>query len=130
MEPFGRKLFQLARKYRPALIAMSVLAALAVLLVGSSSNAEPPYTDSWGAAYGVSLEDENGSSLRSFRHAGDTFVLGYEGERYRVRISNHSSERVEAVLSVDGRDAVSGRVADYAGERGYIVPPHGSIVVD
>jgi hypothetical protein len=130
MASFGKRLFQLAQNYRPALVGIPVLAALAVLLVGGSSSAEPPYTDSWGAPYGVTLEDDNGSSLRSFRQAGETYVLGYEGERYKVRISNHSGERVEAVLSVDGRDAISGRVGDYAAQRGYIVPPHGSVVVD
>jgi hypothetical protein len=124
------RLFQLARNSRPALIGVPVLTALAVLLVGGSSSAESPHWDSWGASYRVSLENENGSTLRSFRHAGESFYLGYNGERYRVRISNHSGERVEAVLSVDGRDAISGRVGDYAEQRGYIVPPHGSIVVD
>jgi hypothetical protein len=130
MASLGVRLFQFVRNYRPALLGVSVLAAVAVLLVGGSSNAEPPYWDSWGAPYSVALENENGSTLRSFRHAGDTFYLGTDGERYRVRISNHSGERVEAVLSVDGRDAISGRVGDYADQRGYIVPPHGSIVVD
>lgn len=56
-------------------------------------------------------------------------MLGFEGERYDVRIRNSTSERVEAVLSIDGRDAISGRVGDYVGLRGYIVPPHDSIVV-
>lgn len=130
MASLGNRLFQLARTYRPLLLGIPVLAALAVLLVGGDSSAEPPYTDAWGAPYGVALEDDGGSTLRSFRHAGETFVLGFEGERYRVRISNHSGERVEAVLSIDGRDAISGRVADYAEQRGYIVPPHGSVVVD
>ncbi len=56
-------------------------------------------------------------------------MLGFEGARYNVRIRNSTSERVEAVLSIDGRDAISGRVGDYIGLRGYIVPPHDSIVV-
>src|SRR2546422_280885 len=38
--------------------------------------------------------------------------------------------RVEAVVSVDGRDVVSGNPGDYMRERGYIIPPHGSVVVD
>ncbi len=120
-------LFQLAHNQRKALLGLN---ALAVLLVGASSSAEPPCTRTWSSPYGVSLEDEGGTPLRTFRHEGETFVLGYLGERYRVRIANHSGERVEAVLSVDGRDVVSGRIGDYGEARGYIVPPHGSIVVD
>lgn len=118
---------QFARNHRRVLVG---LAGLAVLLVGASGNAEPPYSRPWSPPYGVSLEDENGSALRAFRHDGETFVHGYMGERYRVRIANHSDERVEAVLSIDGRDAVSGRVGDYGDQRGYIVPAHGSVVVD
>lgn len=120
-------LLQSTRNHRVALLGLT---GLAVLLVGVSSNAEPPYARTWATPYGVSLEDETGNTLRAFRHEGETFVLGYMGERYRVRILNRSGERVEAVLSVDGRDAVSGGVGDYGEQRGYIVPPHGSIVVD
>jgi hypothetical protein len=76
------------------------------------------------------LEDDHGTPLRTFHSDGTTFVLGYLGERYNVRISNHSDRRVEAVLSVDGRDAVSGNPGDFARQRGYIVQPHGSVVVD
>ena len=83
-----------------------------------------------GAPYSVSLEDDQGNTLRAFRRTGTTFVLGYEGERYEVRLENHSDRRVEAVLSVDGRDAVSGAVGDYAHQRGYVVPAHGSVVID
>lgn len=79
----------------------------------------------------MSLEDDLGNTLRTFRHGdGPTFVLGYLGERYRVRLMNHGDRRVEAVVTVDGRDVVSGDPGDYVRERGYIVPPHGSVVVD
>ena len=37
---------------------------------------------------------------------------------------------MEAVLSVDGRDAVSGAPGDFASQRGYHVPPHGSVLVN
>jgi hypothetical protein len=79
---------------------------------------------------GVVLEDAAGNPLPSFYHEGRTFVLGEPGERYTIRITNPTGQRVEAVLSVDGRDAISGRVADYRAQRGYIVPPYGSVTVD
>ncbi len=57
-------------------------------------------------------------------------MLGSHGERYAVRVRNNTSSRVEAVVSVDGRDAISGRVADFARERGYVIPAHGSVRID
>ncbi|HEX3594143.1 MAG TPA: hypothetical protein VHU80_03550 [Polyangiaceae bacterium] len=98
----------------------------ALTLVHSvSARPTPPYSP-----YAVTLEDERGNTLRTFRHDGATFVLGYVGERYNVRLSNRGDRRVEAVLSVDGRDAVSGDAGDFVHARGYLVPPHGSVVVD
>jgi hypothetical protein len=78
----------------------------------------------------VVLEDASGGALPVFYHEGRTFVLGEPGERYVVRVTNPTAERVEAVVSVDGRDAISGRVADYRAQRGYIVPPYGSVTID
>ncbi|HVW30101.1 MAG TPA: hypothetical protein VHC69_32305 [Polyangiaceae bacterium] len=100
---------------------------MAAITLVAAVSAEPP---SRYVPYGVSLEDENGNTLRTFRGERTTFVLGYLGERYNVRLTNHGDRRVEAVLTVDGRDAVSGDPGDFVRQRGYIVPPHGSIVVN
>lgn len=81
-------------------------------------------------AYRVSLEDIDGSLLPTFQHSGTTFVLGEPGERYNIRVHNPTSERVEAVVSVDGRDAVSGEVGDYVSQRGYLIEPWGSLLVE
>jgi hypothetical protein len=97
------------------------------MFAGSISGAHPP--SPW-LPYAVTLEDDRGNPLRTFHGDGTTFVLGYLGERYNVRISNQSDRRVEAVLTVDGRDAVSGNPGDFVHQRGYIVQPHGSVVVD
>jgi hypothetical protein len=78
----------------------------------------------------LTLEDATGNPLPSFYPDGRTFVLGEPGERYSIRITNPTGQRVEAVVSVDGRDAISGKVADYRAQRGYIVPPYGSLTVD
>jgi hypothetical protein len=77
----------------------------------------------------VAVEDDSGRSLPTYFYGGQVFVLGSFGDRYRVRIENRTGRRVEAVLTVDGRDAVSGERGSYAG-RGYLVPAHGSVVVD
>jgi len=78
----------------------------------------------------IELEDAWGDSLPTFRGRSGLYVLAEVGERYAVRIHNPTSERLEAVVSIDGRDAVSGRVADYRRQRGYIVPAYGTVLVE
>ncbi len=80
-------------------------------------------------SFSVTLVDANGGALRAFQHMGQTFVLGDPGVRYGIRVTNPTSKRVEAVISVDGRDAVSGRVADFVHHRGYVIQPFGSVTV-
>ena len=80
--------------------------------------------------YSFSVEDENGNSLPTFVKDGHTFLLGEPGLRYNVRVRNPTGQRVEAVVSVDGRDAMSGQPGDYVNERGYVIPAYGSLVVD
>jgi hypothetical protein len=72
----------------------------------------------------------DGAPARSFRHDGETFVLGHLGERYTLRVLNHSGRRVEAVVSVDGRDVIDGKPADWREKRGYLVPAWGSVEID
>jgi hypothetical protein len=65
----------------------------------------------------------------SFSHAGETYVLAYLGERYILGIISHTHRRIEAVVSVDGRDVIDGKPADFA-KRGYLVPAWGSVDID
>ena len=80
--------------------------------------------------YEVVLEDEFGNRLPAYAQRGDRFALGRDGQRYNVRIFNRSSRRVEAVVSVDGRDVLSGMPGDFKSQRGYIVPAYGSVLID
>lgn len=57
-------------------------------------------------------------------------MLGEPGERYNIRIDNPTAERVEVVVTIDGRDAVSGEVGDYVTQRGYLVEGYGSLLVE
>jgi len=84
--------------------------------------APPPYT--------FSIEDENGNSLVTFVKDGRTLVLGEPGLRYNIRVRNPTGQRVEAVVSVDGRDALSGQPGDYVNQRGYVIPAYGSLLVE
>jgi hypothetical protein len=86
------------------------------------ARAQPPYE--------VVLEDEFGTPLPSYPQRAERFALGRDGQRYNVRIYNHTGRRVEAVVSVDGRDVLSGKPGDYRQQRGYIVPAYGSVLID
>jgi hypothetical protein len=73
---------------------------------------------------------ENGKTARTYLHEGETHVLGQQGGRYVLRVHNRSSQRIEAVVSVDGLDVIDGQPADYAHKRGYLVEAHGYVDID
>ncbi|MCB9700633.1 MAG: hypothetical protein H6711_01940 [Myxococcales bacterium] len=83
-----------------------------------------------GRDVSVSIESPYGGSLASYWHGGSMFVEGRIGERYNIRLQNNSGERIEAVVTVDGRDVVSGDVGDYRKQRGYVIEPYGSVVIE
>ncbi|RYZ05985.1 MAG: hypothetical protein EOO73_17720 [Myxococcales bacterium] len=116
------------------LALLSGFALLAVLGAASVCNAETPWRRRSSPppvpAYRVGLEALDGSVLPTFRHGGSSYVLGEPGERYNVRVYNPTSERVEAVVTIDGRDAVSGEVGDYVAQRGYLIEPWSSVLVE
>jgi hypothetical protein len=77
----------------------------------------------------VSLRDAWGESLDAM-HVGDrTYVVGQQGERYSIVISNHTRRRFEAVATVDGLDVISGQVGSF-GNRGYVLMPEASLEID
>ncbi|MCB9752192.1 MAG: hypothetical protein H6713_19685 [Myxococcales bacterium] len=78
----------------------------------------------------VSLETEFGSPLETFAHGGSMFVAGATGQRYNIRVTNNSGERVEAVVTVDGRDVVSGELGNFRKQRGYVIAPFGSVLIE
>ncbi len=82
------------------------------------------------APYVVTLEDPSGRELRTFHHRGETFILGNYGERYNIRVRNRTGRRVEAVVTVDGRDVISGAVGDFVNARGYLIDPYGEVVIE
>jgi hypothetical protein len=116
------------------LALLSGFALLAVLGAASICNAESPWRRRVAPAvpppYRVALESPEGTPLPAFRHAGSNYVLGEPGERYNVRVENPTAERVEAVVTIDGRDAISGEVGDYVTQRGYLIEPWGSVLVE
>jgi hypothetical protein len=77
----------------------------------------------------VDLVDDDRGTLPTFHHDGRRFVLGAVGDRYRIRIVNPTAARIEAVVSVDGLDAIDGAPASTA-KRGYVVPAFGVVTID
>jgi len=108
---------------------------LAVLVVGlvacatPARNAESRPLVSSAAGYSVQVLVD-GSPAPTFWHAGESYVMGRIGERYVIRVTNHTGRRIEAVVSVDGRDVVDGKPGDFRNKRGYLVPAWGEVDID
>ncbi len=100
-------------------------------LTTSTANAQdrvayrpPPRTSS---PCSISLEDALGRPLHTYYTGGQTFVLGEQGDQYSIRVRNRSLERIEAVVTVDGRDVINGGSGDYVRNRGYVVEGRDSV---
>ena len=90
-----------------------------------SGDRQPPTP--WGPH--MEVVDASTQRLPTFDQGGRQYVLGTMGDRYQVRVVNPTGARIEAVVSVDGLDAVDGRPASL-GKRGYIIPAYGEVVID
>lgn len=77
----------------------------------------------------VQLVDEGGSPLAGLTQGSRTFVVGRSGDRYSIRVTNHSSERFEILATVDGLDVIDSRAGSY-GKRGYLVDAYANLDID
>ncbi|HEY6460024.1 MAG TPA: hypothetical protein VIY73_07720 [Polyangiaceae bacterium] len=124
---------------RRALAAFVVLAAVGTVCPASRADTpgtsagrpdavvarSPPVVE----APHVDLVDDGQGTLPTFFHEGRRFVLGTVGDRYRIRVVNPTASRIEAVVSVDGLDAIDGSPASTT-KRGYVVPAFGVVTID
>jgi hypothetical protein len=110
------------------LINRCLVASLFVGSLACATSAQAQMRDE-GAGYSVEVLVD-GVPAPTFWHQEQTYVMGRRGERYVVRVVNHTGRRVEAVLSVDGRDVLGGKTADFRRDRGYLVPAWGSVDID
>ncbi|MDD5308797.1 MAG: hypothetical protein PHU25_15895 [Deltaproteobacteria bacterium] len=117
MQPRNFAAFALAAALVPALWSCTAEAGT------GNRNVSP------GGEFSFRLESD-GRTLPTYDHGGYTYVEGIRGARYAIRVFNHTGERVEAVLTVDGRDVVSGRRGNFRTQRGYIIDPYGSVLID
>ena len=82
-----------------------------------------------GGAFRVRLLDPDGRPLPSWQSGSRTYTVGEEGRRYVIQIENHTSERIEAVTTVDGLDVIDGQPGAYS-KRGYLVSPWSTLEID
>jgi hypothetical protein len=77
----------------------------------------------------VRVLDGNYRALPGSRAGGRTYVVGEAGERYIVRVQNHTGNRVEVVATVDGLDVIDGRSGSFR-KRGYILNPWSTLDIE
>jgi hypothetical protein len=103
--------------------ARTLLSALASLAIAASTAAQA------GSLVDISVVDrDTGTTLPQYPRRGQYYVAGTPGHRYAVRIVNRSAQRVLAVLSVDGVNAISGQTAN-PNQSGYVLGPYESTEV-
>jgi hypothetical protein len=77
----------------------------------------------------MDVYDRNdGSALPVYTKDGRRYIVGTPGHEYAVRIRNCTGERVLAVTSVDGVNAVTGETAS-PDQSGYVIEPWGSVEI-
>jgi hypothetical protein len=81
------------------------------------------------APYDVQVVRDGGETLPTYAHKDRFYVQGAAGERYTIRVTNPTPNRVEAVVSVDGLDVIDGESGDLR-KRGYVVPPYGDVRIE
>ena len=68
------------------------------------------------------LDVDRGSAIPAIPHRGRDYLAGEPGHRFAVAWRNLTGERVLAVLSVDGVNAISGQTAA-SSQAGYVLEP-------
>ncbi len=81
------------------------------------------------APYDVQVIREDGETLPTYALKDRFYVQGNANERYIIRVTNPTPNRIEAVVSVDGLDVVDGENGDLR-KRGYVVPPYGETRIE
>ena len=71
----------------------------------------------------VQVQDQDtGNLLPHYLHRGNDYIEGQPGHRFALTLQNLTGERVLAVVSVDGVNAISGQTAG-ATQAGYVLDP-------
>lgn len=103
--------------------------AVALLGCGGSQRGAGPVYELRGDLIDISVR-ARGNAFPIYTSAGEPYLLGEPGSNYEIWVANRSQSVVEAVVSVDGRDVISGRVADYRADRGYVLLPGEEVAIE
>lgn len=98
-------------------------------MIGYNPSYVSQLINSGGNYLSFGLIDEYGNPLPHATVSNRHYVLGNMNARYSIAVQNHSSGRLEVVLSVDGLDVMDGKAASI-GKRGYLIEPFGYLKVD
>jgi hypothetical protein len=82
-----------------------------------------------GGLMSVAFEDAGGQSLEIVSTGGRSYVVGHGGERYMIRLTNHTNFRIVSVSTVDGLNVITGEPGSPSG-LGYIVEPMASMRIE
>ncbi|QTR50688.1 hypothetical protein [Candidatus Thiothrix anitrata] len=113
-------------------LAMFVIAGCAETPVISDAQADYRDISRPVLAVDMRVDGDNSGAAREFpvnanpRHYR-AYVQATPNERYRLRVTNNSGERVGVVIAVDGRNIISGKQSNLRNdERMYILEPYAS----
>lgn len=70
----------------------------------------------------------DGLPVRKIRHEGRTFLPVMSGDKFTILVENNTSERVAAIVSVDGRSIMTGDSASH-NDTGYVVNAYGRVEI-
>lgn len=70
----------------------------------------------------VRVQDPHGKPLLGAKHEGEIYVAGNKGREYQIRVRNKTNERVLVVVTVDGRNVITGEPGDHHGT-GHVLEP-------
>jgi hypothetical protein len=102
-----------------------VLAAISALIIAAPASAHGPAP----ALVSMDVYDRtDGTSLAVYLKDGRRYIVGAPGHEYAVRIRNNTGERILAVTSVDGVNAVTGETASPE-QSGYVIDAWGSVEI-
>ena len=71
------------------------------------------------------IDRDSGRTLPTYYHRGEYWVAGTPGARYGIEVHNRTTERLLAVMAVDGVNVVSGETAGWD-QTGYVFAPYQS----
>ncbi|HSS63711.1 MAG TPA: hypothetical protein VLS27_04705 [Gammaproteobacteria bacterium] len=110
------------------------------LTCGLSLMVLPLTCAAWQTPAGISMEivSDDGQVLRQFdvtraseRNTRRAYLEATKGQRYGIRVRNHTGRRIGLVLAVDGRNVISGKKSNLRrSEPMYVLNPYQSATYD